>query len=318
MNFVKEFLFRSPCDYNKIKVNYLKAFLPLMIIIHHANSFFEPRIDLPGRTSNIAMFMFFAMSGFGLVISFKKNESYINGFLIKSAKKLFTPYLVTLFLFVIYRIFEGVNQLDLLKTEGLFSFVPTSWYLFVLFLFYLFFFLVFSLCKKSDVVKVLLTSFFVIVYMVVAPYVGIEPWRYKTCSAFCVGMFFALFDGSIKKKFFTYHLFLAFVVTSIAITTIILTKKSCFAVLEPLLFPTALFTFMYCVPNLKNFSIIQFFSSISLEMYIIQFIPIYIVTGDLNVKSPYLAFPLIVVCDVVLAYAIHFFIKKFQRKGLTS
>ena len=227
---------------------------------------------------------------------------------------MFTPYFITLVLFVIYRAFEGVDQLNLLKTQGLFSFVPTSWYLFVLLLFYVFFFIVFKFVKINDAIKVLLTSVLVVSYMTLAPYIGIEPWRYKTCSAFCVGMLFALFDKEIKEKFLRWHSILAFFATSLVLAIIILTKKQSLAVLEPLLFPTALFTFMYSISDLKDVSVIRFISSISLEMYIIQFIPIYIITGDFNVKIPYYAYPLIVICDIFLAYLMHVFIEKLLRK----
>ena len=209
LNYVKNSLNHSLYDYDKQKSNLLKAIFPFLIIIHHLEKYHLPGIEIFGWIGIWVMYLFFAMSGYGLVISYIKKPDYINGFLRRSLPKLFIPYLITFLLFVIYRYIEGVDQIELFKTKGLFSFIPTSWFIYVLALFYIFFFVVFKYVKSGVVVKILLTSALVIAYCVIAPYIGISHWRYDKCPAFIIGMVFALTNcSSIKEKFVRRHVLL--------------------------------------------------------------------------------------------------------------
>jgi hypothetical protein len=149
------------------------------------------------------------MSGFGLVICYKNNENYINGFLKRSLTKLFIPYLIALVSFVVYRELGGVNQIELLKEYGIMSFVPTSWFIWTLSYFYIFFFFIFRYCKASLGVKVALVCGLVLAYTIIAPHIGIEYWRYLSNPGFCVGMVFALFDEKVKCKFVRWKAILA-------------------------------------------------------------------------------------------------------------
>lgn len=93
---LKEFLNKPLYQYGKTKVNWLKSILPIIIIIHHISNLGFPGIGIIGAMGRIVMYIFFAMSGPGLVISYIKNEHYINVFLRKSLTKLFIPYFVAL------------------------------------------------------------------------------------------------------------------------------------------------------------------------------------------------------------------------------
>lgn len=156
----------------------------------------------------IVMYIFFAMSGHGLVISYIKNEHYINVFF----TKIFNQTVYSLFCcasFIIYRYFEGIDQVTLFKVNGLYSFVPTSWYIWTLSYFYIFYFLVFRYVKSNIFIKVVLTCALVSGYIIIAPLIGIESWRYTRCPAFCIGMLFGLFDNTIRTKFVRWHALIA-------------------------------------------------------------------------------------------------------------
>ena len=94
-------------SYNKEKVNWLKAFFPIIIIVHHISNLGYVGLERMQTVDAIIMPIFFAMSGFGLVICYKNNNNYINGFLKRSLTKLFVPYLIALVSFVIYRELGG-------------------------------------------------------------------------------------------------------------------------------------------------------------------------------------------------------------------
>lgn len=310
MHHIKNFLKTHLYDYDKQKANLLKSILPFVIIVHHlANLKFEG-IGKIGSLGDPAMYIFFAMSGYGLVISYKKNVGYINGFLRRSLPKLFIPYLIALVLFVVYRYIEGIDQFDLFMTKGLFSFVPTSWFIYILSLFYIFFFVCYRFIKSNIVIKTVFTAILVIGYCFLAPYMGISPWRYYRCPAFIVGMVFALMDESIKEKFVRWHIL-------VAIGLLMCMIKLPFGHrLDFFYYPSIIFFVMYSLPG-GRLRIVSFFSSISLEMFIIQFIPIYIVTNHIvlekNFISTLIVVPLVLVLDVLIAFVMHKMVAVIKR-----
>lgn len=104
---LKQLFIHPLYSYDKSKVNWLKAIFPVMIIVHHISNLGYTGLEHMKSVNSIIMPLFFAMSGFGLVISYKNNENYIQGFLKKSLTKLFVPYLIALIAFVIYRKWGG-------------------------------------------------------------------------------------------------------------------------------------------------------------------------------------------------------------------
>ena len=259
------------------------------------------------------------MSGYGLVISYIKKPDYINGFLRHSIPKLFIPYLITFVLFVVYRYFEGVDQIELFKSVGLLSFIPTSWFIYILALFYVFFFVVFKYVKSNTAIKVILASVLVIAYCVIAPYIGIAHWRYDKCPAFIVGMAFALLNSSIKVKFVRWQLGVTTIILLFLLFLLILQHRY---MLDPYLYSSVMFLLMFVLPyrggGARICTAVNFFSSISLEMFIIQYIPIYLVMDhlvfDKSYSSTAIIIALVLVLDVVLAYVMNKIVKKM--KGL--
>lgn len=253
------------------------------------------------------MYLFFAMSGYGLTISYLKNKMYLNGFLRRSFTKLFIPYAIALVAFVVYRQIEGIDQVALFKEKGLFSFVPTSWFIWILSYFYIFFFVSFRYIRSSNLMKVLATCALVMAYVIIAPHIGIEAHRYNRCPAFCVGMFFALYDERIRNKYVRWHAF---------VVLLILTVFFCQSHghrLDPVLYPVALFALMYLVKDVKECGVVKFLSSISMEMFIIQFLPIYIVLNDLHLTNTVTVVALVLSADILIAYLMHLTIKLILR-----
>lgn len=291
-------------DYDKSKVILLKTILTIIVILHHIYNEGFSGIGLIGAIGgNIAMYLFFAMSGYGLTISYLKNEKYISGFLHRSLTKLYIPYVIALIAFVIYRHSEGIDQIALLKEKGLLSFVPTSWFIWILSFFYIFFFVVFRYVKASNLTKVLLTCALVMTYVLIAPYLGFESHRYNRCPSFCIGMLFALYNDQIKSKFVRWHAWGALL---ILLALIGLRLGHC---LDTIIYPIALFVIVYLFKGSRELRITKFLSSISMEMFIIQFLPIYIAINDLHLTSTIGVVVFVLVVDVMLAYVMHLLIK---------
>lgn len=296
-------LFTPPSEYDKKKVCVLKAILPIIIIIHHIHNFGYLGLEGFGGMGNIAMYFFFAMSGYGLTISYLKNIQYLKGFLQRSLLKLFIPYIIALIAFVVYRYFEGIDQVILFKEKGLFSLVPTSWFVWVLSYFYIFFFVVFRYVKSDNIVKVLLVCSLVVGYILLARHIGIESHQYNRCPAFCVGMMFAFYDGKIRSKFSRLNVLIGLFVF-VAIMAYVGRQ------FDSILCPSVLFLLMYLITDIREFRIVKFLSSISMEMFIIQFLPIYIAVDDLRLSSTFGVVMFVLMLDIMLAYTMHVFIKR--------
>lgn len=114
---LKQFVSHPLYIYDKTKVNWLKAIFPI-IIIHHISNFGYNGMNFMNTIDAFIMPMFFAMSGYGLVICYKNRDNYIYGFLKRSLSKLFVPYLIALICFVTYREWGGKINLSCLETKG--------------------------------------------------------------------------------------------------------------------------------------------------------------------------------------------------------
>jgi len=313
---IKSFLNHPLYDYDRQKADLLKAIFPFCIIIHHLAHYNLPGISIFEWIGIWVMYLFFAMSGYGLVISYTKKQGYINGFLRRSIPKLFIPYIITFILFTIYRFFDGMDvfaQIELFRAKGLFSFIPTSWFIYILSLLYVFFFAVFRYSKSSVVKKVVLTACLVIGYCLIAPHLGVSRWRYDKCPAFIVGMLFALFDNH-KARFARWHVLLA-VGILLGLLSLPWGHR-----LDPLYYPSIIFMMMFVLPGggFMKSRIVKFFSSISLEMFIIQYIPIYFIMDHFvwgeSCRSTIIIILLVLLIDVLLAYVMHKLIEFFRSK----
>lgn len=318
LNTIKQFLQHPLYSYDKKKTNVLKAIFPIVIIAGHMSQAGYSGLDSTRLLCVIVMYTFFAMSGYGLVFSYLKHEStqqtnrqtnkYINGFLNRSLPKLFIPYLAALIIFSVYRYFEGISQIEIFKTNGLFSLVPTSWYIYILALLYIFFYIVFRYVKANSIIKTFLVCGLVMGYVFIAPYLGISHWRYDKCPAFCAGMIIALFNNEIKTRLVRWHALACLILFLIVI------KIPYTHFLSSVCFPTVIFFLMFLIKDIKESRIVNFISSISLEMFIIQYIPIYIVMNDFRISSTAIALPLVITLDIIIAYLIHLIIQPITKR----
>lgn len=306
--------------YDRAKVNVLKSIMPCIIILHHLAPKGFDDLKTIAMFGDFVMWLFFAMSGYGLVYSYIRNEHYIEGFLKKSLLKLFIPYFIALVVFVVYRFFEGIDQLELFKTKGLYSFVPTSWYIYVLSYFYIFYFVIFKYCKTSVIVKVLLLCCSIFLYCFIAPRIGVESWRYNRCPGFCIGALIALANSTIIEKLNKQHIL--FLLLIFFVVAYFMLKYNAVNLFSPEVYSMtilSLFLSMYLfdLPTyLKESKLINFISSISLEMFIIQYFAIYIVINDLSIKSTWIAIVLVFAIDIASACLINYMVKRIRQMSI--
>lgn len=287
-----------------------------MIILHHLAPKGYPRLGAIALFGDFVMWVFFAMSGYGLVFSYLRNEKYLDGFLKKSLLKLFIPYLLALVAFVIYRYCEGIDQIELFKSKGLYSFVPTSWFIYVLSYFYIFYFVIFRYVKSSVVIKVLLLCGSVLGYCWIAPKIGVEPWRWNRCPGFCIGAIIALCNQTILEKSKKWHILLSLVVVVLGASIAIKCRViGMFSNITYILGVFSLFGIMYLIdlPDcIKKSKVVEYISSISLEMFIIQSIALYVVVNDFQVSSTIPAVIAVFAIDIACASIMHYLVKRIR------
>lgn len=244
------------------------------------------------------MCAFFAMSGYGVVISYLTKEGYLGGFLRKSMLKLFIPCFSALLLIALYRLATGTQ---LITSDPLYL-VPFSWFVLVLALFYFVFFVVFRYVKTSSVVKVLIVSAFVMVYVKAAGYLGWDSYSYRRCPSFCVGMFVALYESDIRSHIRWWHVSLMLIV---GLCILPFTYRfHILYVTAPYWFPLLMFVGLYSLPNVPDCKVVNLLSSISMEVYILQYIPINLVTVYWGVANNQIALPLVYLIVIALAFPV--------------
>lgn len=303
--------------YDKGKNLLLKAFLPFMIIVHHTMQvLLLPMYTLFGAP---VMYAFFAMSGFGLVSSYLNRKGYLDDFLPKSLLKLFVPYLSALVIVVFFKFCQGISPIDYFCNTNFLSLVPYSWFIFCLALFYLFFYFVFKYVKVSDLNKVLIVSLLVFAYVVILRSLSFPGWSHSRCLPFCIGMFFALYDSKICRVLVRWQLFgllaLFFIFTAVlGVEFCVLRATFPFLIyICSLSFGVLFFLLLYSIPSIPESRFVKFISSISLEMYILQHIPIFLFVGILCIHSFYLAILPILALDILLAY----FVQKVDKLAVS-
>lgn len=304
MSSLTAFLRGSLFTYSKNKNQLLKAVLPLLIIVHHLHTGGLEGISFAWWFGTPAISLFFAMSGYGLVISFLHRQNYLDGFLRSSLLKLFVPYVTVLIAISVYRITQGISTIDILCGGGVLNvLVPFSWFIFTLTLFYLFFYVAFRFVRASNVVRAFVVTALVAVYAIVAVKFDLPRWCWARSASFCVGLFVALFDGDIRKRFVWWHAGVAALLMLLMLPFMF--QTGVMLKLSSIFFPALLFLILYITPDLPNSTSIKFLSGISLEMYLVQYLPIRITLNHLHLTSPLLAVVVTLTLDILLAFLIN-------------
>lgn len=139
----------------------IRAFAAFAIFLCHTSHNFSSQWTSEfGNWGTPSVAVFFFLSGYGLMFSLKhKGESYLNNFLSKRLSKILVPFVVVVFVWQSYQLFEGSFSLG-----GLFrSPSPFSWFIYALIVWYFAFYVIFRLFKKL-LVAIIMVWVFTFVY----------------------------------------------------------------------------------------------------------------------------------------------------------
>ncbi len=186
---------------DKYNSNKIKGLLAILIIMHHLSIYIKDVILFKILTiiGIIAVSAFFFYSGYGLMTSYLKKESYLKDFLNKRIMKIVIPYIIAI-------IFTGLAYLltrqltprkifnSLVEGEPIVRF---SWYVLAIIILYVVFYLSAKFLKKKKMINIAVFGGTILYCIVVNNVLGFNNWWVNSCFAFFIGIYWA----SYKEKY---------------------------------------------------------------------------------------------------------------------
>lgn len=265
----------------------------------------------------LSVAMFFFLSGFGLMISYKtKGQAYIRSM---PKSKIIPFYCIILLVtsgYLILSICLGKEiTLSLLIHSLTFgkTVIGNGWYLQVQLLLYIFVFVVLRLFRKSLKIQILLVAVLVLVLAVVLYLLKFSTTWYESVFAFIFGLLWSLYKEKIDKylssnKIYIYILIICFFSFGIFVLGSALLSggmiKLFLKAISSILFVVLSVVTCYKISVCNAVSI--FLGKISLEIYVVQglFISLYH-SEIINIENPYIFILLVVLSTFIGAFILH-------------
>ncbi|MBO4283035.1 MAG: acyltransferase [Clostridia bacterium] len=253
---------------------------------------------------------FFFLSGYGLILSFRKDPLKIRSF---GRHKIIPFYLIILLLVIIYYVFylclgQRISAVSIVKslTFGG-TIIANGWYLQVQLLYYLMFYLVFRFVRKKQLLLMLAMH---IVYIVLCIVLGLSSLLYERTLIFVYGMIWyekrETIDNWINSKksrwaiiwlascvLFAFNYMLSFRAVPVL-----------FRGLSYFFFVTLVIMLLTKI-KIQN-RVTSFLGAISLEIYVVQglFLILFHI-GNTNVSNPYLYILAVTSSTIISALILH-------------
>lgn len=162
--------------------------------------FLPSEINIRGF-GHLGVALFFFLSGYGLQEKVRENEAYLKGFLKKRIVKLYIPYLIATFVYIVIRFLFGVRYTIkevLMSLVGLYTIVNFSWYIFLQLALYLVFWLIYKKCNDNQ--KRIITLTVCILFIIGAcAALHLPSYCYVSLLAFPLGVIISEYQQSIMK-----------------------------------------------------------------------------------------------------------------------
>ena len=323
----------------------LQGFAALGVILHHVTQevtqygrYHKGAINVFVDAGVLFTGLFFFFSGYGLIVSLKNKENYLNGFLKKRLPAVVVPFYVCNLLFIIVNLVMGskVKLLELIGyLSGLIMWNDQMWFIVELAILYVIFYLCFRKRKseKSALIKMAVCILLMNVISLLLGHDGLPDtkglwffgeWWYNTTWMFFIGMVIAHNQEKILafvKKNYKWLLPLGIVLfiglhkgTTWMLSHVgywleypghpgYLEKLSTFLVQGTMVIVFDLtFVLLTMKVQFKN-KVLAFLGVIALEMYLLQNIFITKLTHIINNDA--LFFVAVYACTILLAFFVH-------------
>jgi peptidoglycan/LPS O-acetylase OafA/YrhL len=185
----------------------LRGFLALFIVLHHLSlrlAYIKP----DGYLLDFAEFIdwgepivsvFFFMSGYGIIKSYQnKGKSYLDGFITGRLLKIVVPYIICCILYIPFNNFSFSSIICLETWKHDCPFLPSSWFVIVIFIEYLFFYFVARIF--SEVKNTIISNYFLSLVLVFALIcLDFRSWWWKDLICFNFGMSISFHEEYLRR-----------------------------------------------------------------------------------------------------------------------
>lgn len=188
-------------SFSKEKTGAIKALLAIFIVLGHFYYFSDSLIFVPfHKLAATAVAMFFFISGFGLIKSWKKKgSSYLTGFFRHRITRIIIPALI---LFLIHLLLCGNGGMSFhemlrrLVAQGL-AYPPEYWFIFVILFDYLLFWFAFKFLPAS--IRLPFLFFGSLVFIILAVWAGYDRCWWICSFSFPSGAVYAMYEDDINS-----------------------------------------------------------------------------------------------------------------------
>lgn len=186
----------------------LKGIFALFVLIHHLYQYsgilHGTAIGHIFQTMGyLSVAMFFFLSGYGMMQSYKKSEGYINSY---PRKRILTFYIDIIVFVLIYLIFRLITEPSIITVDVLIksltfggTIIANGWYLQVALVLYLLFYLIFRFVKNNNL-KVLLAILSTLIFVSLLWLLGFSSTWFEGLLAFPLGLLWSKYQDKIDNK----------------------------------------------------------------------------------------------------------------------
>ncbi len=303
---------------NKNQTVMLKGWCALYIIFFHISQFTcnLSRIFTPiNYTSFIIVGFFFFLSGYGLMSGLLKNQNYLNNFLKKRLFNIIIPYLIVINIYYIVISIHnsqniGSSYLTFIYNIIFAKQIGALWYMNIIIVLYLAFYFVFrKLNIKSGIRKILYLTIFYIIVMV---FLNVPAKWFSSIIGFWFGLYYKYNDKKIllffkekyklKLLFFSMSFIFLFCIRLI-ISYLGFNYEIFHGIFRNIICMFFIIFITMLLMKIKVGNILlNFFGSISFEMYLFHPLFVYILRSKIfmnsfNIIKIYL---LTIICSLIL------------------
>ncbi len=298
----------------------LKAISAIIVLFSHISQRTDGGVIFPYlvKTGNLAVAIFFFISGYGLIIQFiNKKEAYLNNFLKLRLLKIIVPYIVANLVFLVVVNCIGIKTTIWDIVIGFFDgnlVLPFSWYVILIIILYILFYII----AKNSKTYLRLLTYMLISQLVICSILYFRDygiWWYSSCLTFTLGICWGVYKESINKiiksryyllemvifTFFILSFFSTKILSIIGIKDISTIFIAIFNQISSILF--CIFIVMLLLKfKIKN-KILSFLSKISFEVYLFQGVMMTILRNDFwNFEGDVMYSIIVIIMTIILAF----------------
>ena len=265
------------CDVmKKERTNALKGFAAILIVLGHLGLTVHSGITFPilKQTGMFVVTIFFALSGYGLVLSYKSADCGLIGYWKKRLLTVVLPYAVFTVIYIITRGAAGeevgVKAVALSFVNGT-PMVKYSWFVEVIIVCYAAFWLSAKAAKDDIGFMCFLMTAFTVAFFLVMKKLDFESFWYNTVLSFVIGMLWAHKNKEIADAL-NKHLLMYILGTALMFACIVYCTRVLWwwgdlgETLVTSVFVVLVLILQYLVPAKSN-AVTKYIGDISFEMY---------------------------------------------------